>query len=137
MAGLHVLVVDDCSDTTASMALLLGMGGHRVQTAPDGPTALKAAREGKPDVVLLDIGLPGMSGYEVTPLLRECLPDKPPLIIAVTGYGGESDRRRSEESGIDLHLVKPVEPLALLGILSRFAKVVAFGRARFLDQPPS
>jgi CheY-like chemotaxis protein len=125
MAGLHVLVVDDCSDTVASMALLLGMNGHRVQTAPDGPTAIEKARAGKPDVVLLDIGLPGMSGYEVTPRLRECLPDKPPLIVAVTGYGEESDRRRSEEVGIDLHLVKPVEPLALMSLLSRFARVVA------------
>jgi CheY-like chemotaxis protein len=125
MAGLHVLVVDDCNDTTASMALFLGMGGHHVHVARDGPTAIEIARADRPDVVLLDIGMPGMSGYEVTPRLRECLSDKPPLIIAVTGFDREYDRRRSEESGIDLHLVKPVEPMALMSLLSRFSQVVA------------
>jgi CheY-like chemotaxis protein len=120
MASLHILVVDDCTATATAMAFLLRMSGHHVQVAPDGATALQKAQAGKPDVVVLDIDLPGMSGYEVSRRLRESLFDKPPLIIALAGY-----RQRSEEAGIDLHLVKPVEPRVLLGILSRFAKVVA------------
>jgi CheY-like chemotaxis protein len=129
MTGLHVLVVEDCIDTATTMAMLLRMHGHQVEIAQDGPSAIDRARQDKPDVVLLDIGLPGMSGYEVTPHLRECLRDKPPLIIAVTGYAQESDCRRSAEAGIDLHLVKPVDPLDLIHILSRFAQVVAEGQA--------
>jgi CheY-like chemotaxis protein len=125
MASLHVLVVEDCPDTAASMDLLLRADGHQVQVAADGPTAVEKAQKDNPDVVLLDIGLPGMSGYEVTRRLRQCLFHKPPLIVAVTGYSHEADRQRSEEAGIDLHLVKPVEPQALMSILSRFANVVA------------
>jgi CheY-like chemotaxis protein len=106
------------------MALFLRFCGHQVELAYDGSSALDRARADKPDVVLLDIALPDMSGYDVARQLREHLFDKPPLIIAVTGYGREADRRRSEESGIDMHLVKPVEPLELKNILSRFKRVV-------------
>ena len=125
MAGLHILVVDDRTDAATSMARLLRFYGHHVQLASDGSSAVERARADKPDVVLLDIDLPDMSGYEVARQLREHLFDKPPLIIAVTGYAPESDRQRSEEAGIDLHLVKPVEPLGLRDILSRFTRVVA------------
>jgi CheY-like chemotaxis protein len=125
MPRLHVLVVDDCTDTAATTGLFLRFYGHDVELAYDGWSALERARAGQPDVVLLDIALPDMSGYDVARHLREQLFDKPPLIVAVTGYGQESDRRRSEESGMDIHLVKPVEPLALKNILSRFARVVA------------
>jgi CheY-like chemotaxis protein len=125
MAGLHILVVDDRTDAATSMARLLRLYGHYVQLASDGSSAIERARADKPDVVLLDIDLPDMSGYDVARHLREHLFDKPPLIIAMTGYRQEFDQRRSEQFGIDLHLVKPVEPLKLRTILSRFARVVA------------
>ncbi|HEY7159210.1 MAG TPA: response regulator [Gemmataceae bacterium] len=124
MAGLHILVVDDCTDVAATMALFLRFCGHHVELAYDGSSALDRARADKPDVVLLDIALPDMSGHDVARQLREQLFDKPLLILAVTGYGREADRRLSEESGIDMHLVKPVEPLELKKILSRFERVV-------------
>ncbi|HTU18377.1 MAG TPA: response regulator [Gemmataceae bacterium] len=124
MTGLHILVVEDCTDTAASLAFFLRYHGHQVRLASDGPTAIARARADKPDVVLLDIALPGINGYDVARQLREDLFDKPPLILAVTGYGQESDRRRGEEAGIDMHLVKPIDPLLLRNILSRFAQVV-------------
>jgi CheY-like chemotaxis protein len=125
MAGLHILVVDDRTDAATNMARLLRFYGHHVQLASDSSSAFERARADKPDVVLLDINLPDMSGYDVARHLREHLFDKPPLIIAVTGYAQESDRQRSEEAGIDMHLVKPVEPRRLRDILSRFTRVVA------------
>ena len=125
MAGLHILVVEDCLDTASCMALFLRHLGHHVRVATDGPSAIARAQADKPDVVLLDIALPGMNGYDTARRLREHLFNKPPLIVAVTGYGQESDCRRGEESGIDMHLVKPIDPPVLSKILSRFAKVVA------------
>src|SRR4051812_5803763 len=103
---LRVLIVDDYADCAESMALLLGMYGHEVEVARSGPTALQMAQAGQPDVVLLDIGLPGMSGYDVARELKEQRGEKRPLIIAVTGFGQDADRRRSAELGIDLHMVK-------------------------------
>jgi DNA-binding response OmpR family regulator len=96
------------------MAQLLEFYGFRVEVAEDGPAALEAFRREPRDVVLLDIGLPHMDGYEVARRLRAARPKRRPWIIAVTGYGQEDDRRRSAEAGIDLHLVKPVDPEALL-----------------------
>jgi CheY-like chemotaxis protein len=125
MSGLHILVVDDRTDAATGMARLLRLDGHHVEIASDGSSAVDRARADKPDVVLLDIDLPDMSGYEVARRLRESLFDKPPFILAVTGHGRESDRRRSEEAGIDMHLAKPVDPRVLRTILSRFASVVA------------
>ncbi|HEY7309195.1 MAG TPA: response regulator [Gemmataceae bacterium] len=124
MSGLHILIVDDRTDVATSLARLLVLYGHHVQLASDGSSAIERARADKPDVVLLDIDLPDMSGYDVARCLREHLFDKPPWIIAVTGYGHKSDRRCSQEAGIDMHLVKPVEPLRLRDMLSRFAKVI-------------
>ena len=99
------------------MARLLKLLGHDVRVAHDGPEALEAAREHRPEVVLLDIGLPGMDGYEVAARLRqeECCQDA--VIIAVSGYGQEEDRRRSREAGFDHHLVKPVDFDALIVLL--------------------
>jgi CheY-like chemotaxis protein len=119
-AGLRVLVVEDQADTAATLALLLRMEGHEVQVAPDGPAAVGAVQTASPDVLLLDIGLPGMSGWEVARWVTEQPAEKSPLLVAITGYGREEDRRRSEEAGIDLHLVKPVDPEKLLGLLRRF-----------------
>jgi CheY-like chemotaxis protein len=121
---LRVLVVEDHADSADSLAMLLGLSGHAVQVAYDGLAALAAARSWPPDVVLLDIGLPGMDGWQVAERLHEQLAPKKPLLIAFTGYGQDTDRRRSEEAGIDLHLLKPVEPDQLLQLLSRFQRLL-------------
>jgi CheY-like chemotaxis protein len=117
--------VEDHADAAGSMELLLRIWGHEVQAAPDGPSALRAARSNPPDVVLLDIGLPGMDGWQVVERLRQQPALKRPLLIAVTGYGRVADRRRSQEAGIHLHLLKPVDPDRLRGLLSRFQRLLA------------
>jgi CheY-like chemotaxis protein len=104
-----VLIVDDNVDSAESLAELLALSGHAVRTAHDGPAALRAAEEHRPDAVLLDIGLPRMDGYEVARRLRQ-LPGGPrPTLIAMTGYGQDDDRRKSHAAGFDHHLVKPVD----------------------------
>ncbi len=123
--GLHILIVEDQPDCAESMALLLRMYGHEVECAANGPTALAKARIDKPDVVLLDLGLPGMSGFDVAQQLNSQRPRKTPLLIAVTGYGQEQDRRHSAEAGMDLHLVKPIDPEQLRVILERFQQVIS------------
>ena len=120
---LRVLVVEDHADTAESVAVLLRLHGHEVDVAPDGPTALRIAAQNPPDVALLDIGLPGMDGFEVARRLQE-RPGKKPLLVAVTGYGQEEDRRRSEQAGIDLHLLKPVDPEELKQLLARFKTII-------------
>ena len=114
----RVLVVDDNVDSVESMEVLLQIWGHEVRTAQDGPAALAVAAEYRPDIVLLDIGLPGMSGYEVAQRLREIPGLARMVLVAVTGYGQESDRRRTREAGFNRHLVKPVEPAHLQEILA-------------------
>jgi PAS domain S-box-containing protein len=104
----RVLVVDDNVDAAESLAELLSTLGHEVRTAHDGLAALDAAGAFVPELVLLDIGLPGMDGYEVARRLRK-LPRPPGPVVALSGYGQESDRRRSADAGFDAHLVKPVE----------------------------
>jgi CheY-like chemotaxis protein len=109
----RVLVVDDNVDAADSIGKILAAFGHQVRCEYDGPCALAAARDYRPEVVLLDIGLPGMDGYEVARKLREIDELKGVLIIAVTGYGQEEDRRRSRASGFNEHLTKPVDPETL------------------------
>jgi signal transduction histidine kinase/ActR/RegA family two-component response regulator len=116
--GLRVLVADDHIDTVESLAILLKMAGHDVRKAFDGPEALKALAEFKPDAVVLDIGLPGMNGYEVAKRIRQRPEGQDVTLIAMTGYGQESDRRRSAEAGIDHHLVKPADFAQLQQILA-------------------
>ena len=122
--GLHVLVVDDSPDARESMALLLRLWGHEVRTAPDGPAALTLARTEVPDVVLWDIAMPGMSGYEVARRLQSGGMAKTPFVIALSGYTPAADPRPAAEAGIDLYLLKPVYPPALDGILKRVQRVV-------------
>jgi CheY-like chemotaxis protein/two-component sensor histidine kinase len=107
---LRVLVVDDNTDAATSMAMLLRAVGHVTEAVHDGPAAVAAADRFRPHVVLLDIGLPGMDGYEVARRLRAAEDGTRRLLIAVTGYGGEDVRRRAEAAGFDRHLVKPVDP---------------------------
>jgi two-component system CheB/CheR fusion protein len=101
----RVLVVDDSLDVAESLALLLQIEGHEVRTAYDGPTALAAAEEFQPEAVFLDIGLPRMDGYEVARALRAHPEYRTIMLVAVTGYGQDEDRRRSREAGFNHHLV--------------------------------
>jgi PAS domain S-box-containing protein len=116
-AALRILVVDDNVDSADSMALLLSLDGHEVRTAFDGPGALAEAADFQPRAVLLDIGLPGMDGYEVARRMRELPGLRDVLMIAITGYGQEDDRTRSKAAGFDHHLVKPVDPETLSRLL--------------------
>jgi CheY-like chemotaxis protein len=117
--ALRVLLVDDNVDAAESLAMLLRLWGHEVVVAPDGPAALRAAGAQPPRVVLLDIGLPGMDGYEVARRLRHQPGLGQTILVALTGWGQEEDRRRSQEAGFDHHLVKPVELSDLRELLAR------------------
>jgi PAS domain S-box-containing protein len=116
---LRILVVDDNVDMAQTTALLLNTLGHDVRVAYDGPQALEVAASHRPEVVLLDIGLPGMDGYVVAKELRQRGLEKS-LLVAVSGYGQEEDRRRSREAGFDHHLMKPVEFSNLLLVLKGY-----------------
>jgi signal transduction histidine kinase len=114
----RILVVDDIVDSAESLAVLLRLQGHEVKVAYDGTTALAAAQAAPPEVVLLDIGLPGMDGYQVARRLRQQPALRKTLVVALTGYGQEEDRRRCQEAGIDQHLVKPVNLTTLNRLLA-------------------
>jgi PAS domain S-box-containing protein len=114
----RVLVVDDNVDAATTLELLLKSLGHETHAVHDGVEALQAALEFQPDVVLLDIGMPGLDGYEVARRLRALKPERPLRIVAITGWGQEADRLRSREAGFDLHLVKPVDPHLLTRVLA-------------------
>jgi signal transduction histidine kinase len=114
----RVLVVDDNVDAAESMALLLRVQGHEVRTAYEGRSALDAAAAFRPQVVLLDLGLPQMDGYEVARRLREQLPTNGMALVAVTGYGQDEDRRQTAAAGFDAHLVKPADVTKLGELLA-------------------
>ena len=115
----RILVVDDNVDAARSLARLLArLYGQEVRVAHDGPEALAVAEEFRPEVVLLDIGLPGMDGNEVARRLRGRPEFERTLIVALTGWGQEADVERSREAGFDHHLVKPANPDAILGLLT-------------------
>mgnify|MGYP003288116254 CR=1 FL=1 len=113
-----ILVVDDERLSAASLGMLLRLEGHKIRTAHDGLEAMGVAEEFRPDVVLLDIGLPKLNGYEVAQRIRHQPWGQGMILIALTGWGQEADRRRSQEAGFDHHLVKPVDPSALLQLLA-------------------
>jgi CheY-like chemotaxis protein len=123
-AALRVLLVEDNADTAWSLAKLLRLWGHEVEVAACGQIAMQAAEAFVPDVALLDIGLPDTTGWEVAEQLRQQAAEKRPLLIAVTGWAHDEDRLRSDEAGIDLHLVKPADPDALQRLLARFKSVI-------------
>lgn len=112
----RVLVVDDYADNAQSMETLLKLFGFEVDVALNGPAALALADEHPPRVALIDLGMPGMDGYEVCRRLRAKLGDKV-LLVAVTAWGFDEDRARSQTAGFDLHLVKPADPDVLLRVL--------------------
>jgi signal transduction histidine kinase len=117
---LRILVVDDSRDSADSLSKLLQLAGHEVLTAHEAEQALHLAATAQPSVVLLDIGLPGMDGYEVCRRLRQSGLTNA-LIVAMTGYGLERDRRRSQEAGFDTHMVKPVPPGELMKLMAGHA----------------
>jgi CheY-like chemotaxis protein len=123
--GLRILVVDDDADTRNSLAFLLRLDGHQIETAADGAAAFDAVETYEPDVVLLDIGLPVVDGYRIAEQLRDRVATKKPFLIAITGHGTVGDRLRSAEAGIHLHLVKPVDPSTLAKVLERFQRAVS------------
>jgi CheY-like chemotaxis protein len=118
-SGSRILVVDDHADTVETMARLLEIHGHEVQVACDGPGAIATALHWRPEFVLLDLGLPGMDGYQVAARLRQESSCRDTVIIAVTGYASPDDRQRSHAAGIDHHLLKPVDPGELRALLAR------------------
>jgi two-component system CheB/CheR fusion protein len=121
---MRVLLIEDHADTAQTTAMILRMAGYDVEVAPDGEMGVAAARARQPDVVLLDIGLPGMNGWQVAQELLSQPAQKRPLLVATSGFGGEEAPSRSLEAGIDLHLVKPVDPEYLQKLLSRFRRVI-------------
>jgi CheY-like chemotaxis protein len=114
----RVLVVDDNVDSATSLAMMLQLMGHEVRTAHDGLQGIDVASEFRPDVILLDIGMPKLNGYDACRRIREQPWGKDVAIIALTGWGQEEDKRRSKEAGFNFHMVKPVEPAALEKLLS-------------------
>jgi len=117
--GCRVLLVEDNEDNRQTLAAVLEIYGHTVSEAADGNAGLQAAMENKPDVAIVDIGLPGIDGYEVARRLRASPDTRGIRLVAVTGYGQEEDRARALAAGFDAHLVKPVEPARLLEAINR------------------
>ena len=115
--GRRILIVDDNVDSAQSLAMLLDMSGHETHTAHDGVEALARAERLQPEIVLLDIGLPGRNGYEVCRAIREQPWGRSMVVIALTGWGHDDDRRKAEQAGFDSHVVKPVDFDALLRTL--------------------
>jgi signal transduction histidine kinase/DNA-binding response OmpR family regulator len=114
----RVLLVEDNPDGAETLSTLLRLAGHEVRVASDGPAAVAAAAEYRPDVAVVDIGLPGMDGYEVARRLRADPATRRAVLVAATGYGRDDDRRRAAEAGFDHHMVKPVDPAALARVVA-------------------
>jgi CheY-like chemotaxis protein len=114
----RILIVDDNHDGAESLAMMLELDGHQTHTAHDGLQALEAVERLRPDVVLLDIGLPKINGFEVCRRIRSEPWGKALTLVALTGWGQEEDRRRSKEAGFDEHLVKPVDVKSLVRVLA-------------------
>jgi two-component system, chemotaxis family, CheB/CheR fusion protein len=123
--SLRILIVDDLHDSANSLATLIGLWGYKTVVSYDGMSALDAASANPPDVVLLDLGLPGMDGHELARQLRRLPGMDIALLVAISGYGQEADVQRCKEAGIDCHFLKPVD----LGELQKvLAKAEELGR---------
>jgi CheY-like chemotaxis protein len=131
----RILVIDDNHDSADSLGKLLGLMGNEVRTAYDGLEAVEAAAEFQPDVILLDIGLPSLNGYDAARRIRQQSRSAEPVLIALTGLGQEQDRLLSQEAGFDHHLVKPVDPDVLLGLLASAGRSKPKARRRHLSKP--
>jgi CheY-like chemotaxis protein len=123
----RILVADDNSDALESLATLLELGGHEVFSAANGALALEAAERNLPEVALLDIGMPKLDGYEVARRIRAQPWGRSMTLVALTGWGQESDRRRSGEAGFDSHMVKPLDLDKLMELLGRLPVPVTAG----------
>jgi two-component system, chemotaxis family, CheB/CheR fusion protein len=123
--SLRILVVDDRAEAVELAALLLSFFGHQVETAFGGEEALAAAQKFEPDVILLDIGMPGLDGWEVARRLRQMQWLRRPVLVAVTAYGGDEDRDRSCHAGFDHHLVKPADLGTITKILTDRARALS------------
>jgi two-component system OmpR family response regulator len=119
-AGLDILIAEDNADGAETLAYLLERAGHNVRVVYDGKAAVASALIDPPDVLILDIGLPVLDGWQVARRIRTGLRGRPCLMIAVTGYDTPDDRARSREAGIDRHLAKPVDPESLVATLERY-----------------
>jgi CheY-like chemotaxis protein len=120
----RILIADDLRDTVDSLAIMLRLAGHEIQTAHDGLEAVQAAAVFRPDVVLLDIGMPKLNGYEAARHIRQEPWGKKMVLVALTGWGQEEDKRRATEAGFDHHLTKPVEPAVLRKLLAAFSRAL-------------
>lgn len=118
-ASMRILIVDDNEDAVSTLNMMLHLAGHHTRTARDGIEAVDLANTYRPNVVLLDIGMPRMNGYEAAETIRKQSWGQNMALIAMTGWGQESDRQRSKEAGFDEHLVKPVDPQVLLRLLKK------------------
>jgi CheY-like chemotaxis protein len=114
---MKIVIADDNRDSADSMAMLLEAGGHEVHVAYDGVQAVETAGRTRPEVILLDIGMPKMNGFECARAIRGQAWAAATLLIALTGWGQEEDKRRALEAGFDRHLTKPVDPVKLEGAL--------------------
>jgi CheY-like chemotaxis protein len=121
LAARRILVVDDNADAAESLAHVLRLMGHDVAVGGDGVEAVALSGSFRPEVLMLDIGMPRMNGYEACRRIRETEAGRRIVLIAVTGWGQDEDRRRSEEAGFDFHLTKPVDPRAVEGLLASLA----------------
>jgi CheY-like chemotaxis protein len=112
----RILVADDDLDGAETLAIVLRVAGHDVQIAHDGPSTLRIAADFQPDVVFLDVGMPGMDGFETARQLRQSVELDKTVLVALTGYGREEDRARAAQAGFDHFLVKPTPPKVLTDI---------------------
>jgi two-component system, sensor histidine kinase len=120
--SLKVLIVEDHDDSRTTLRMLLAMAhGHTVLEAADGYSAIQTALDERPDAALIDVGLPGLDGYQVARRLRELTGPDAMLLIALTGYGSDEDRAKAKDAGFDMHLVKPVDSAELARVLANMA----------------
>jgi len=115
--GKRILIADDNTDVVEAFEVMLRMLGHEVEIAHDGIQALEIAERSHPEVIVLDIGMPQLNGYDAARRIRQMPWSENAVLIALTGWGDEKDRRKSEDAGFDVHLVKPVDPVTLGNLL--------------------
>jgi signal transduction histidine kinase/ActR/RegA family two-component response regulator len=133
----RILIIEDNRDSAELLAMCLGCDGHEVVIAHDGPAGVAAARRDRPSVIICDIGLPGMNGYQVVKTLRAEPGFESCLFLAVTGYGDDADRDRAREAGFNWHLTKPVDPEGLAGLVAHWTGATAIPGAATVPLPAS